>query len=411
MKTLLSLLLLCAMLLSVPGCAPVSARELTAPDVTVAPAGSPQVDAALAGFGLSLLREVRSQTGDSALISPLSAALALTMAANGSEGDTLRQFQDLLGDGAELDTINAACAQLMADYQALGGSTRCSIANSVWVDPDGGIYDDFVGRCRGIFDAQVFQTDLSDPGVVSALNGWVSEHTNKMIPRIVDKPFRDAAALLVNALYLKNAWAQPFSRNSTHARDFHHPERTEQMDFLHKGQTSFPYLQGEGAQGVILPYDDGRLGFFALMPDLYPDAPEFDSWLEGLDGGKLEALLSGAREERFLTLALPKFQAEWKGNLAESLPALGLDLAFQPGLADFSRLGDCPDGYYISDVIHATKIEVNEKGTEAAAATVVGMAPTSAPPEDGVTLILDRPFLYGIVDLETDVPLFLGTFE
>ena len=108
---------------------------------------------------------------------------------------------------------------------------------------------------------------------------------------------------------------------------------------------------------------------------------------------------------------MPKFTAEWSGSLTDILSELGLEDAFDAARADFSNLGDSPEGYYISQVIHATKIEVNEKGTEAAAATVVDAPAGSAPPQEGITLILDRPFLYGIVDLYTGVPLFLGTYE
>ena len=110
--------------------------DLTAPPVTVAPARSTQVEGALASFGLSLLQGARQGREDGTLVSPLSAALALSMAANGAQGDTLAQFQSVVGGGAGLEELNAACTQLMADYQSLGGSTRCSIANSLWVDPE-----------------------------------------------------------------------------------------------------------------------------------------------------------------------------------------------------------------------------------------------------------------------------------
>ena len=113
----------------------------------------------------------------------------------------------------------------------------------------------------------------------------------------------------------------------------------------------------------------------------------------------------------FLRFAMPKFKAESIWELEKILPALGLEDAFVPGTADFSKMGDNPEGYFISQVIHAAKIEVNEKGTEAAAATVVAEAGGAAPPQEGITLILDRPFLYGIIDLQTGVPLFLGTYE
>ena len=137
-----------------------------------------------------------------------------------------------------------------------------------------------------------------------------------------------------------------------------------------------------------------------------------EGWLNSLDGNTFTGLLESRRDTEFLTLSLPKFEAEWSGQLQDILSALGLDLAFTFGEADFSLLGDNPNGYFLSQVIHAAKIEVNEQGTEAAAATVVpAESGSSAPPETGVTLIFDRSFLYGIVDLQTVVPLFFGTFE
>ena len=233
-----------------------------------------------------------------------------------------------------------------------------------------------------------------------------------MIPSILSKPFNEnAALLLVNALYLKNTWETEFDPNNTYLRGFYHQgSDKESMDFLNAGFVTFPYLQSETAQGAVLPYDDGRLAFFALMPE---EGAEFEVWLNSLDGDTFTQILESRTDTEFLTLALPKFEAEWSGQLQDILSALGLDLAFDDtGLADFSLLGDNPNGYYLSQVIHAAKIEVNEQGTEAAAATVVEAdSGSAAPPETGLTLIFDQPFLYGIVDLETGVSLFLGTFE
>ena len=427
MKRTLSLLLACALGLGLlSGCAQASAaKELTAPKLSVTPSNSEEVNGALAGFGLELLKKSRDSNGETAmnsdmdhmpfstLVSPLSVALALSMTANGAAGNTLAQFQDVLGGGVDLVELNTACAQLMADYQGLGGSTKCAIANSLWVDPEGQIKDDFIGQCRGIFDAQVFSAQLSEPGIVKDLNSWVSQHTNKMIPEIIDQPFpEETACLLVNALYLKNSWLSEFDPLSTHTMDFHHAGGPDsQVEYLRKFDTQLSYLQGKGAQGVVLPYDDGRLAFVAILPDLYPDSPDFGQWLNNLEGNSLSQLINNREDAIFLSFAMPKFSAEWKGNLEDTLPLLGLEDAFVPGAADFSNLGDSPEGYYISQVVHAAKIEVNEKGTEAAAATVVAPASGAAAPQEGITLILDRPFLYGIVDLYTGVPLFLGTYE
>ena len=422
MKRALALILALTLALALPGCGQAAAdyTQLTAAPIAVTYEGSTEpAQTALAGFGLDLLRGTRDQTGEPALVSPLSAALALSMAANGADGDTLEQFEAVLSGGAGLDVLNALCQELTADYQSLGGSTECSIANSLWVDPEGMIREDFIGRCGGIFDAQVIQAQLSDPGIVPALNGWVSDHTDGMIPEIVSEPFpEEAAALLVNALYLKNTWAAEFDPNQTMERTFTHGDGAEErIDFLRHFDRSLPYLETADSVGALLPYDDGRLAFFALMPRLYPDSPDFEAWLAGLDGAELGRLVRDSRDRSdfFLRLSLPKFESEWKGELKDVLTALGLELAFDDtGLADFSLLGDNPYGYYLSQVIHATKLEVNEEGTRAAAATVVeAPAGSAAPLEEpqGIELDFDRPFLYGIVDLENGVPLFLGTFE
>ncbi len=383
--------------------------------LSIQPKESGTVNAALSRFGLDLLQKAREAGDGPVFLSPMSVALALSMAANGSDGETLAQFQEVLGGGADLDELNAACAQFMFDYQGLPGSTKFSIANSLWKDFQGGIYEEFVSKCRGYFGAQVYEAELSDQRIVGDVNQWVSEKTNGMIPEIIQEPFdENVVCLLINALYLKNTWANEFDPYATHKRKFTHgPWDEEHIEFLNTGEVDFPYLQGEGAQGAVLPYDDGRLAFFALMPDLYPDAPSFREWLSGLDGEALSRLLAGQKEEFFLTLALPKFTAEWSGELKDILPLLGLEDAFDLFAADFSKLGDSEFGYNLSQVIHAAKIEVNEEGTEAAAATIATPA-AGAPfeePKKGIELILDRPFLYGIVDLQTNVPLFLGTFE
>lgn len=434
MKRTLALLLACALgfgLLS--GCARTSAaKELTAgpvkltdADMTAHDLDALSVYTALSDFGLELLKQTRTANGKKAMesemdhapfstfISPLSVALALSMAANGAEGETLSQFREVLGDGAGIEAINVACRALTIIYRNLTGSTKCSIANSLWVDPDGQIKDDFVGKCQGIFDAQVFRGELSNPGIVKDLNGWVSDHTNKLIPTIIDQPFEEnTALLLVNALYLKNKWQEEFDPLCTRQMDFHHAGGSDsQPDYLQHFDTELAYIRGEGAQGAVLPYDDGRLAFFALLPNLYPDSPDLGEWLNGLDGDGLTRLLSSREDARFLRFSMPKFKAEWKGNLEKILPELGLEDAFVPGTANFSKMGDNPEGYFISQVIHAAKIEVNEKGTEAAAATVAAAAGGAAPDPEGITLVLDRPFLYGIIDLQNGVPLFLGTYE
>ena len=405
---LLSLLLPLALL---AGCAaPVGAgvTDLSrqfALGTSAPPEADGAADAAIGNLGAQLLRAVR-EPGVNTLLSPLSISLALSMTANGAAGDTLAEFEALLG--ADVDTVNANAASLLAEYEHLGGSTVSNLADSLWLDDSLEANELFLSRCTAFYDAGLYQADLATEQTRRAVNGWVEENTGGMIPEILTEvPAEDAALLLVNALYLKNTWEHEFDPNSTREDSFYAADGTGTVtDFLSNGIRQEQYFRTEDAAGVVLPYDDGRLAFAAVLPD-----GDLDAWLESLDGDTFPALLKSAEDTRLL-LRMPKFEAEWGGELTDALTALGLDAAFDPARADLSGLGTTESGpLFIDSVLHRAKIQVDEEGTEAAASTVV-MAPAGAPePVDYEELILDRPFCYAIVDLERGVPLFLGTFE
>lgn len=402
------LLALCLVPALLAGCAaPAGVTDLSRQFEAGAPAppeAAPAADAAIGTLGAELLRAAR-EPGENTLLSPLSVALALSMTANGAAEDTLAEFEALLG--ADVAALNANAASLLADYAALGGSTECSIADSLWLDGRLEANELFLSRCTAFYGARLYQADLDTDGARRAVNNWVGEVTRGLIPEVLaETPAPETVLLLVNALYLKNAWASEFDPLDTRPGDFTAADGSEaETDFLSNGLRAEQYFAAEGAAGVVLPYDDGRLGFLAVLPD-----GELDAWLETLDGDTLPALLAAAEEERVL-LRLPKFEAEWGGELSDALAAMGLETAFDPDRADFSALGTAPDGpLYVSSVVHKARIEVNEKGTEAAAATVAGLNGAAAP-TDYRELVLDRPFCYAVVDLERGVPLFLGTFE
>ena len=410
---LTALLLLPALL---AGCAPSAAWSppagVTAPTTTEELPGDradfapqPAADAAIGALGADLLRAVRTPV-ENTLLSPLSVALALSMTANGAAGDTLAELEALLG--AEADVLNANAGSLLDDYLALEGGTERAIANSLWLDDSMAAEEGFLERCAAFYQAEVYQTDLPTEETRAAVNDWIGRVTRGMIPQMLSQPPReDAALLLVNALYMKNTWAEEFDASDTRPRVFAAAGAETEIDFLFNGVRTERYFRTENAAGAVLPYDDGRLAFVAVLPD-----GGLDAWLEGLDGETFSALI-GAAEETETALYLPRFEAEWGGGLTDALRALGLDAAFDPARADFSRMGTA-DGMplFLGAVDHRAKIEVTETGTEAAAATVVTMpAAGVAPGDPPVELVFDRPFCYAIVDLERGVPLFLGTYE
>lgn len=358
------------------------------------------LDAALGDFGLELLRQTR-QEGENTFLSPVSVLLCLSMTANGAAGETLSQFEDLLG--GELDALNANAASLLADY-----GDELDMAGSLWLDGRAQVEDPFVGRCADTYAAEVFAADFTGPAARRDINAWIEKHTGGHIKDAVAQLKPETMLAVVNAIYFEGEWAETFRPENTQQDcPFYPADGSEAaVAMMNSGGRMERYLSGGGAEGVLLPYRDSRLAFLALLP---PEGTGLGDWLEELDSATLSELMDGA-EERYLVLRLPKFEAMWKRSLVEPLKAMGLTDAFEPGLADLSAMGTGPDGapLYLSAVEHGAGIQVDEQGTRAYAFTI-------AAPEAGSSSVqvvsFERPFLYGIVDLERGIPLFLGTFE
>lgn len=391
------------------GCA-AQAGPVPAPDVSLPPLPPAEAgwDVVYGDFSAELLRRCRTE-GENVLISPLSVLLALGMTANGAKGDTLSAFEETFG--MSLDQLNALCAELLAEYGDPGGSTESNLANGIWVADHVALEDAFAARCLDTFDAGLFAADFADPAAVKQVNAWVDEQTRGLIPGIIDRFDPTTALTLVNAVYLKNRWQSEFP---TPTGEWELPftsasGKSTNVPCMYNGIRNEQYLRTDGARGVVLPYDDGRLGFFALLPD---EGVALDTVLSALSGQCLADLLNAAGTRR-VDLCMPKFEVEWSASLADALSAMGLGVTFDPVSADFTNMGTSPNGpLYIGDVLHKTALKVNEKGTEAAAVTAVVMEACSEPmTDDVIRLTLDRPFLYGIVDLERGTPLFLGTYE
>lgn len=388
------------------GCA-LSSSSLTATELTAGmrptEVGSLSVGegAQTYDFALDLLR--LSADGESVLVSPLSTLGALAMAENGADGETLAQMERATGMGAD-ELIG-----LLRAYGVPAEDDPISIANSVWLrDSDGlAVEDDFLAACGDRLGAQVFSAPFDD-STVADVNAWVSERTHEMIPQMLDQISGDAQVLLVNALAFEGGWEEPFDSELTSPDTFICEDGSEQ-DVTMMHSTEGGYLEGELATGFVKPYEGYDYAFVGLLPD---EGVSVDELLASLDGSALEELLTpvaGAGAE----IGLPQFTASHEAELGDALRALGVTDAFDPTLADFSRMGDTDDGsLFVSSVLQKTFVDVNERGTRAAATTVVTVGETAAGPGDPIEyheVVLDRPFVYLIMDLRTDTPVFAGT--
>lgn len=389
--------------------APAIVMELTQ-DTTLEPAAirTPQADRAISSMGLDLLRQSRKE-GENTMVSPLSAALCLSMVANGAAGETLEQFLALLGEGCTLSDLNTNVVSLLGEYATLEDTTL-EIADSLWLENGFQAERDFLLACQAFYQAQVYSADFAAPEALTAVNDWVKEHTGGMIPTLLEKFPEGTAALLLNAIYMDAKWEKPFAPEDTRPGDFSTASGGQiETDFMHSLGDNL-YFATDGEVGVILPYKDGRLGFVAVLPG---EDVSLSDYLAGWDGNTLKGFLTAAATGK-VSLSIPKFKAEWSGELTDTLRALGLTSAFDSGKSDFSAMGVTAEGegVFLSKVIQKTAIDVSEQGTKAAAVTGAIMYTGAAPaPVDYVSLILDRPFVYAVVDLERGVPLFLGTYE
>ena len=388
------------------GCAP-SSSSLTATELT---AGIQPAEAASLSvgegtraydFALDLLRQ--SAGDENVLVSPLSVLSALAMAKNGADGETLAQMERVTGMSVDelTDTLQAC--------EALNNDEVLSLANSVWLrDGDGlEVKSSFLETCASRLGAQVFSAPFDD-STVADVNTWVSEKTHGMIPEMLDQISGDAQVLLVNALAFEGGWADPFDSELSSPDTFTCEDGTER-DVTMMRATENDYLESELATGFVKPYEDYDYAFVGLLPK---EGMSVEDLLASLDGPALEELLTpvaGAGAE----IGLPEFTVSYKTELTDALRALGMTDAFDSGLADFSRMGTSEQGpLSVGGVLHKTFIDVNEEGTRAAAATVTGME-GAAGPEDPVEyheVILDRPFVYLIIDLRTGLPVFVGTY-
>lgn len=374
-------------LLMLAGCAASGAQRGPATETTM-------------DFAVNLFREA-AEPGENTLVSPLSVLTALAMAANGMEGETLAQVETVLGGTRE--ALNCWLKNFTSD-----GVQK--LANGIWVKEDANFrpQQDFLDVVQKTYDAQI-QTAPFDASTRDEINSWVNEKTDGMIDEIVDEIPTEAVLYLVNALAFDADWANPYAEDQVRKETFTTEDGEAQcVDMMF--DTVHNYLRMEGATGFLKWYEGQKYAFVALLPDAgVPVAALLDS----LTGEQLAQLLENPESTPVKT-AIPRFEAEGEADLKEVLGKLGMVHAFDEDRADLSAMGMYENaGLYISRVLHKTYMEVAEQGTRAGAATAVEVAYATGavgPQEEPVTVYLDRPFVYMIVDMEHSYPIFMGTY-
>ncbi len=352
--------------------------------------------AAASSFAAELFKDNYSK-GKTTLVSPLSVLTVLALVQNGAQGNTLAQLEQALG-GLDRDTLNA---YMRAYCDFLTESDELKIANSVWTDSSAEAKRAFLQKAVDSYSAQLFSAPLSDPKTVESINSWVKKNTDGMIPKIIEKADRYAVMMLVNAIAFDAKWETPYKRSDIEKLEFtSYSGSKKKTDFM--CSTENVYLKDGGAVGFMKPYKNGRFAFAALLPD---ENTGIDDYVASLSGDKLMKIFSSAKRGNEVNVKMPKFRAEYSTQLIDTLKKMGVKDAFDSKTADFSSLIENRDAY-IATVVHKTFIEVDENGTRAAASTLVGADTMSL--MEPYSVCLNRPFVYMIVDTETNLPLFIG---
>lgn len=398
MKRRTAMLLVLALLLTACGNIQATAKNLMGdvPARIVCLAEQPDRSTEAADFALKLFQE--SLDGErNTLVSPLSVLLALGMTANGADGETLAQMEHTLG--SDVENLNYYLYSLMD-----GQSDQLKLANAIWFRDHGlTVKDTFLETNANYYQADMFQAPMN-AATAGEINAWVEEHTDRMIPGIIDELDPDTVMCLVNALAFDAKWEEIYLEHQVGESTFNAanglPRTVEYMN-----SQEYAYLEDENATGFVKYYEGRNYAFAALLPN---EGVSVEDYVNSLTGTHLQEMLASPR--RITTYAtMPKFETEYDAELSEVLKAMGITDAFDADGADFSRMATAEYNIYISQVLHKTEISVAEEGTRAAAVTAVIAAYGAAPIEDYRTVTLNRPFVYMIFDCQENVPLFLGT--
>ena len=408
MKRLIAILLVFAMALGMTACSQVSANDLMKDVPAKAVDVLPDMDAgaaATADFGVRLFK-TSIEEGENTLISPLSVLYALAMTANGADGETLAQMEQVLG--MDVDNLNS---YMLAYLELLPESKdyKMSLANSIWFkdDPNFAVEQSFLQTNADYYGAGAYKAAF-DEGTRNDINSWVKEHTDGMIPEIIDEIPDEAIMYLVNALAFDAKWADEYEEHQIREGRFTMEDGTRQdVDMMHSEE--YTYLEDDLATGFIKYYKDRKYAFVAMLPN---EGVSVSQYVDSLTGEHLRELLNNPQDLTVFA-SIPKFEMEYDIEMSEVLQEMGMTDAFDWRVADFSRLGTYNvDGMNIciNRVLHKTFISVSEQGTRAGAATAVEMVAEGAMEiVEFKEVVLDRPFVYMLIDCETNLPFFIGT--
>jgi serine protease inhibitor len=362
-------------------------------------------------FAFQIFKElVEEDAGKNIFISPFSISTALAMTYNGAEGSTEESMSETLEyQDMPQEQINSGYLALLESLERADREVALDIANSIWIHDEfeSNVYNDFKNTLSEYYLSGIYPRPFDDPRTIVEINDWISDKTNKKIEEMIDSIDPDTRMFLINAIYFKGDWVTPFENKATKKRDFYLSDGSVVRPDTMSVDGDFMYYSGEDFSAARLPYGRDKIAMYIFLPD---EGIKVDSFIDTLSQSSFEEFIDELKLTRGLNVRLPKFRVEYGvKRLNDALTEMGMGVAFHVHQADFSGMASLDEGnLYIDYVDHKAFIDVNEEGTEAAAATVVTVAVESGP---AWTFYVDRPFFFVIRDDRSKTILFMGKIE
>lgn len=401
-----SSILFCAGAWLAVSCADTDTTPDNAPNLRTLSAAEQQVAGAVNDFAFEIFLQInRQHPDDNVFISPFSISTALSMTANGAVGETKDEMKAALALGHLSDEeMNTAYRDLQAFLTGLDKTVALQLANSNWYRDVYRIQPEFKDILLQYYEAEVNAADFSDLGTKDRINDWIEKKTNGKIKNILDQIPDDAVMYLINAIYFKADWQYRFEEAKTAKAAFYTPEGEIETDMMFSSGARLSYLYNEEFTLVDIPYGNGQFSTTVVMDNA--GGMELDEVIATMSAADFSAYLADS-DTATAHLYLPKFKMEFKKELKDVLKSMGVQKAFEGG--DFPGLFEEDLPLAITRVMHQSFIEVNEKGSEAAAATVVEVsllcACSSGQPR---TFRINRPFAFFIREKHSNTILFAG---
>ena len=350
-----------------------------------------------------------TQAGKNLFLSPFSIQVALAMCAVGARGGTRRVMAELIDAPENVEEQNRQYARLLKSIHVEGERPfQLVTANALWGQEGYHFNPEYKKAVTDFYDGAFNEVNfvaLPDEAVKS-INSWVSDKTREQIKDLIRRDCinADTRLILTNAIYFKGQWVELFDRASTTDEDWHGPDGIGKVPMMHRKGGYYHYCQGDGFQALDMPYEGFELSMLIVLPTEKDGLTALETRFAS--EGLYQQVMGGLYQEEGIIVSLPRFTLEAEFRLKPVLCALGAALAFSDE-ADFSGIGEGP--LQISEVVHKAFVEINEEGTEAAAATGVSMGLCAVRPStEPIVFKADHPFLFFIKDRDTNAVLFSG---